>query len=371
MARNLLDKYVMKKRCPFLEEVVVRYCKAYPVKKMLPRTSLVKDDPCVGCPERCSIYKQFYLKTQEVVKVEAKKEEVFMKESQTKECIWMKAGVVSYRLCTRNYDCKNCEFDQALISGAGYGEQPMIVQALEKLRSLPGEKRMCRYYLTGDLSYKLCSNNYECWHCPVDQMISDLAESHPLLLRRRTKREKMKKVSGFALHSDLYYHPKHFWVMIEKEGTIKLGIDDFASKILNGITEITLPKEGEKIKQEESIVQFRIGNYSISLSSPISGEIKEVNQEIVTKPEVLSQDPYEKGWLVSLFPEALVDTLKDFLRGSSAERWLRDEVEQLQEILKEECEVTISDGGELISDFSGKISRKTWQKLAARFLNLK
>ncbi len=50
----------MKKnnKCPFLEEVVVRYCKAFPVKKMIPTNKLLRDDPCIGCPHKCAIYQE-------------------------------------------------------------------------------------------------------------------------------------------------------------------------------------------------------------------------------------------------------------------------------------------------------------------------
>jgi len=82
-------------KCPFLEEVVVRYCKASPVKKMIPAPSLASDDPCVGCPEKCSTYQESALiqsKTISNIKT-SQKEEVIMKEAKEglKECIWMKA----------------------------------------------------------------------------------------------------------------------------------------------------------------------------------------------------------------------------------------------------------------------------------------
>jgi glycine cleavage system H lipoate-binding protein len=333
---------------------------------MIPRSNLAKEDPCVGCPERCPVYQKFIgdQKTES-------KEEAFMGKTEVKECIWMKAGVVSYRLCTRNYDCKSCEFDQALMSQTAYGEQPVIAQAIEKLRSLPGDKRMCRYYLTGDLSYKICSNNYECWHCPVDQMISDLTDSHPLILRRRAREIKPKKICGFVLNPDVYYHPNHLWVKVEKEGTVRLGIDDFAAKLFGEITEVSLPREGEMIKSGETDLLFRIGKKEVKIPLPISGEVKRINREVVDQPKFITQEPYEKGWLFSVLSEDIADFLINCLRGNSAEKWIQDEFEELQQILKKECEITISDGGELVSNFTTKLTPETWERLIEKFLKSK
>ncbi|MEO0075204.1 MAG: hypothetical protein ABIK31_03755, partial [candidate division WOR-3 bacterium] len=47
-----------KNKCPFLEEVVVRYCNAYPIKKMLPTNALYREEPCIGCPQSCAIYQE-------------------------------------------------------------------------------------------------------------------------------------------------------------------------------------------------------------------------------------------------------------------------------------------------------------------------
>jgi len=363
-------------KCPFLEEIVVRYCKAYPVKKMIPRTSLAREDPCVGCPEKCSIYQDMAHIKMNKISVETKsKKEVVMKgeikkSEEVKECIWMKAGVIAYRLCTRNYDCKNCEFDQALIDGKRRdAEEPSIAKAIEKLRTLPADKRRCRYMLTGDFSYKICSNNYECWHCPVDQMIQDLMDAHPLLIKRRGRKiPSEKKVLGFAFRSDTYYHPYHTWVRIEKDDTVKFGIDDFAVKLLGEITELLMPKEGEDVRAGETKFQFQMKNRVVRLPSPISGKVVRVNKEIVDHPELLHQDPYEKGWLLTIYPEDLVDSLSDFLRGNSAEKWLKDEFDKLNQTLKEECEVTITDGGEFCPDFPCQLSDETWQKLVDKFL---
>jgi hypothetical protein len=89
--------------CPFLEEIVVRYCKACPVKKMVPVRNLRAESPCVSDFSKCPAY-------QDIVK---------SSENGNKECIWARQKLISYRLCTRNFDCKSCELDQTIIDMDG------------------------------------------------------------------------------------------------------------------------------------------------------------------------------------------------------------------------------------------------------------
>lgn len=360
-------------KCPFLEEVVVRYCKASPVKKMIPSPSLASDDPCVGCPEKCATYQESAhiepncLK-QSMVRASSSRQEVVMKESKQglKECIWMKAGVIAYRLCTSNYDCKNCAFDQMLIDQGGTaGDSPMMKEAIEKLRMMPPEKRKCRYMLTNDISYKICANNYECWHCQVDQMISDLVESHPLLVKKRAKREeKVESVRGFYFHPKASYQPNHIWIKIDKDDQIKVGIDDFAAKLLGDFNQISPIAKGEELKE----IRFEKGNRVFRLPVQSLGRVIKTNDEVFANPKIVHQDPYEKGWLFTVENESITDTLTKLLHGDDAKKWLDKDFDNLKHAIQSECEITIADGGELVQDFRTRLSEELIYKLLEKFL---
>jgi len=64
-------------------------------------------------------------------------------EVKPKECVWMKMGMVAYRLCTRNYDCLACEFDQTMQEKMASGEAPELEEALQRFKELPGNQRLC------------------------------------------------------------------------------------------------------------------------------------------------------------------------------------------------------------------------------------
>jgi len=112
-----------------------------------------------------------------------------------KECLWMKMGMVSHRICTRDYDCINCEFDQMMQEKMASGEAPELDAALERLKELPGSQRLCRYAIKGDVSYRVCSHLFQCATCEFGQMMEDALQQKltKLAARREALRKKEKQ----------------------------------------------------------------------------------------------------------------------------------------------------------------------------------
>jgi len=121
-------------------------------------------------------------------------------EEGTKVCIWAKMGVVSNRICTRNYDCLTCEFDQAMQEKIAAGEAAELDEALERFKELPGSQRVCRYALKGDVSYRLCSRVFQCTTCEFNQVMQDALEQKmtKLAARREALRKKEAKAKSQA-----------------------------------------------------------------------------------------------------------------------------------------------------------------------------
>jgi len=130
-------------------------------------------------------------------KFEAVAEEVapVAEEVKPKECVWMKLGMVSYRICTNDYDCLTCEFDQTMQEKMAAGETPELDQALERFRELPGSQRLCRYAIKGDVSHRICSRLFQCAICEFGQMMDDSLQQKlaKLQLRREALLKKEQK----------------------------------------------------------------------------------------------------------------------------------------------------------------------------------
>jgi tetratricopeptide (TPR) repeat protein len=111
-----------------------------------------------------------------------------------KECVWMKLGMVSHRLCTKNYDCLTCEFDQEMQEKMAKGDTAELDAALERFKELPGSQRVCRYALKGQIAYRLCTRLFQCETCEFGQNMEDATQRK--LAKLAARREALtKKVS--------------------------------------------------------------------------------------------------------------------------------------------------------------------------------
>jgi len=113
---------------------------------------------------------------------------------KVKECLWQKLGMVSYRVCTNGYDCLTCEFDQQMQEKMAKGETQEAEEVLKKFETLPGNERVCRYALKGDVSFRLCSRCFQCGTCEFDQMMEDNIQEK--LAKLANRREALKRKSA-------------------------------------------------------------------------------------------------------------------------------------------------------------------------------
>jgi glycine cleavage system H lipoate-binding protein len=284
------------------------------------------------------------------------------------ECIWMKAGVVNFRLCDCGYDCNHCAFDKAmqkamntLQEGGEKAEKSGWAQSLRK--KYRGTDRPCRHTLTGRIrGPKICPYNYECYHCPFDQMLyeQDLAEE--------IKAAPYTLASGYKLADGCYYHMGHTWARFEHGGQIRVGFDDFLVRLFGALQAITLPPLGAKLKQNDTGWTFERGNHSAAVLSPITGTVLAVNHKCREHPEIPHEDPYGTGWLCILETDHPKQNLRRLYFGSETIRWIEKESQKLLGLLGPEYERLAATGGEPVGDVYADFPNIGWDVLAKAFL---
>ena len=99
--------------------------------------------------------------------------------------------------------------------------------------------------------------------------------------------------------TDRRYTKEHEWVRVENDlGTV--GITDYAQDQLGDIVYLDLPSPGTRVKKLDKLGEIESVKAVSDLYSPVGGEVAEVNQEIMDRPELVNQSPYDEGWLVRL-----------------------------------------------------------------------
>ena len=102
------------------------------------------------------------------------------------------------------------------------------------------------------------------------------------------------------LPGDLYYTNEHEWLRKEEDGSITVGITDYAQNELGDIVFIENPIIGDNFIKGESIATIEAVKTVSDIYAPISGEIISINNDIDQQPNLINQDPYYKGWLIKM-----------------------------------------------------------------------
>jgi glycine cleavage system H protein len=98
---------------------------------------------------------------------------------------------------------------------------------------------------------------------------------------------------------DLKYHTEHDWARIDGDEAT-LGITWYAQDALGELVHFEPPDEGSTIAKDESYGEVESVKAVSELIAPLSGEVLEVNGQIVEAPEKVNEDPYGEGWLVRI-----------------------------------------------------------------------
>jgi glycine cleavage system H protein len=175
-------------------------------------------------------------------------------------------------------------------------------------------------------------------------------------------------IDWFYLADNFFYHQGHSWAMPENQELVRVGMDDFAQKLLGKPSDIKLPKVGSKVVQGEKGWELEFNGQTIDALSPVNGKVVEVNEEILREPDLLNKDPYQKGWLLKVRPSNLRTDEKNLLSGVLAKAWIEDTVNRLSTRITGNFGVVLQDGGLPIAGFAKEIAPADWDKLAREFL---
>lgn len=284
------------------------------------------------------------------------------------ECIWMKAGIVNFRLCDNVYDCYNCPFDKSMriAMGKKYSDLPDRERAAWQSSMhgrYDGEALPCRHALTGRIDApKICTQNYECYHCAYDQWLDEYDAGD---LRRCPD---YRLASGFRVADGYYYHEGHGWACFEHGGRVRIGFDDFLVKLFGRMQTIELPALGGRLKQGGHGCAFTRNDNRARVLSPVSGSVLAVNHKIMEHPEIAHKDPYLDGWLCIIEPQLPMKDVKKLLHGDDSVVWMEKETRHLLGLMGPEYEELAALGGEPVDDIFGNFPELGWKDLVKTFL---
>jgi glycine cleavage system H protein len=116
------------------------------------------------------------------------------------------------------------------------------------------------------------------------------------------------------VHKECRYTEDGLWLKIE-DGRVRVGVSDYLQRTGGDVAFVEVVSQGSTIERQAEFGTLETAKTTVSLPSPVSGTIKQVNGALSEKPELVNSDPYGEGWLVILVPRNLEDELKTLMNA--------------------------------------------------------
>jgi glycine cleavage system H protein len=100
--------------------------------------------------------------------------------------------------------------------------------------------------------------------------------------------------------NDLSYTKDHEWIANDGDGTLTVGITDYAQETLGDLVFVELPEDGENYSAGDTVAVVESVKAASDIYAPVAGEIAEVNEELADAPELINEDPFGGGWLFKM-----------------------------------------------------------------------
>jgi glycine cleavage system H protein len=262
---------------------------------------------------------------------------------------------------------------------------------------VPKKELKCVWMTAGLLTYKLCKYDLQCERCPLDRELRNLPQTpsfNPAVSQHEKDicseevgpippREKEKPGEEFLgedlalsdIKGSLFYHRGHTWVKVEKADEVRVGLDCFLRRIVGNVKVIVLPLPGRRCHRGENLCSIILEEGILHIVFPVSGSILSVNQKLKDEPDLAINDPLGDGFLLTLKPKNLQQDQKGLFFGEAALSWYQKEWERLKTTAisevhhgQERIGMTMQDGGIKLRDIKTFVDPERYIQLVSAFL---
>jgi glycine cleavage system H lipoate-binding protein len=213
---------------------------------------------------------------------------------------------------------------------------------------LPQRSRRCRHELTGETRSRACDRGFDCRGC------AGHAEFEAKRIQAGTRQSGAgvrSTVYGYEMPADRLYHRGHTWVRPEADGTLLVGLDDYAARLLGAPDEVELPNPGQHLVTNGTAVRVRRGRSRVRILAPINGEVMEARGE-------------GSYWFLKIRPESAEADLRHLLRPHEIGPWLLREIDRLRLSMAEgSVGASLADGGLPVANLSEAFPTADWDAI--------
>ncbi len=170
----------------------------------------------------------------------------------------------------------------------------------------------------------------------------------------------------------------HSWAFMEKNGIVKVGIDDFLQHITGPITRVKMKSPGEKVHKGDHLLSLIQRGKQLNIKSPVSGKIVARNEQLLGDSDILNSSPYDEGWIYGIEPENWERDSRLLNFAGKYADYLKEEFARIRDFLSvvpghndlRYAHVVLQDGGELKDGLLEEFGPELWEEFQVRFLEM-
>ena len=159
----------------------------------------------------------------------------------------------------------------------------------------------------------------------VSEFVSEAIQMHLGELKKKREKTFEKSIECPMIRDRLLYTPHHMWAMVTPEGNIRVGLSDYAQKLMDGISGVQISQIGSQVQKEKPCGLVETWMFKFDLYSPVVGKIIKLNKAIQEEPTIINKDPYEAGWVAEIKPDNLValeEELRELMKPEQYRTWV-------------------------------------------------
>jgi glycine cleavage system H lipoate-binding protein/ABC-type phosphate transport system substrate-binding protein len=186
---------------------------------------------------------------------------------------------------------------------------------------------------------------------------------------------KMINEQSVVIPMGLYYDRSHTWTFMEKDGMVRMGIDDFLQHVTGPLTRVKMKSNGERIRKGKHVLSIIQKGKQLSIHSPVSGTIREQNMELKDHPSLLNSSPYSDGWVYRIVPTNWSRESQFLITWEKYKAWLKSEFSRLKDFLatlarpEGEYAHMLQEGGELRDGILADLGPEVWEDFQTNFID--
>lgn len=183
--------------------------------------------------------------------------------------------------------------------------------------------------------------------------------------------------ASVSIPQGIYFDKTHTWAFMEKNGLVKIGIDDFLLHITGPLNRVKMKTTGEKIQKGEPLISIIQKGKQLVISAPISGTIRFLNNKLIEDPLIVNSSPFNDGWIYTVEPSNWLRDIQFMIMADIYKKWLKNEFSRVKDFFAvngqpnnaEFVPIMIQDGGELKENALADLGPEVWEEFQTKFIN--